>query len=155
MNFIVKVSTPETTDEIVDYLKANGFLYVHWWINQENFPLTAKGAPKEDEVVIYDPGIDPGISFTEEEGLAILRREGLLRPTYEHALRFAREHGTTENFPENVFVSFLHEPWKEPRGDWRIIEGVFSSPERSLGLGYPDVPRGMRIKRILAGVRPR
>ncbi len=149
MSFLVKMGAPETTDEIVAYLNANGFYYVHEWINQENFPLTAKEVQRDDEIVIYDPGA----SFTEEEGLAILKRERLLRPTYEHALRFAREHGTRENFSEDLFVTFLHDPWKEPRGDRRIIEGKFSLEDRSLGLGYPDAPRGIRIKRVLAGVR--
>jgi len=148
MGYIVKMGISETTDEIVGYLSANGFHYVHEWINQENFPLTAKEI-REDEIVIYDPGTN----FTEEEGLAILRREGMLRPTYEHALRFTREYGTRENFSEDIFVTFLHKPWKEPRGDQRIIEATFSFNNRTLGLGYPDVPHGMRMKRVLAGVR--
>lgn len=147
----VKMGESETTDQIVAYLKNNGFYYVHEWIDQDNFPLTTKEIPEDAEIIIYDPGG----GFTEEEGLAILKREGLLRPTHEHALRFAFEYGAKVEFQENVFVTFLHEPWVEPRGDRRVIEGTFSLNNRTLSLGYPDVPRGMRIKRILAGVRPR
>ncbi len=119
------------------------------WINQKNFPLKAKEIPEDDEVVIYDPGT----SFTEEEGLAILKREGLLRPTYEHGLRFAREHGTTTTSAKKPFVIFLHEPWRDPSGDRRIVCVDRNPDDRELYLVYPDC--GFDDRCVLAGVRPR
>jgi hypothetical protein len=146
--FRVKTGAAETTDEIVAYLEANGFNYVSEWINQKNFPLTAKEAPEEDEVVIYDPGR----GFTEEEGLAILKREGLTRPTYEHALRFARECGTATTSTKKPFVIFLHKPWRD-RHDRRVVY-VFRSPAyRGLDGYCPD--GGFDEDCVLAGVRPR
>jgi hypothetical protein len=148
-SFRVKMGAAETTDEIAAYLNANGFNYVNEWINQKNFPLKAKEIPEDDEVVIYDPGT----SFTEEEGLAILKREGLLRPTYEHGLRFAREHGTTTTSAKKPFVIFLHEPWRDPRGHRRVVCVRRSPDYRELGLYCP----GSKFCDycVLAGVRPR
>ena len=148
-SFRVKMGAAETTDEIAAYLNANGFNYVNEWINQKNFPLKAKEIPEDDEVVIYDPGT----SFTEEEGLAILKREGLLRPTYEHGLRFAREHGTTTTSAKKPFVIFLHEPWQDPDGDRRIVCVNRYPDDRKLSLGYPGSRFGGNC--VLAGVRPR
>jgi hypothetical protein len=148
-SFRVKMGAAETTDEIVAYLNANGFNYVNEWINQKNFPLKAKETPEDDEIVIYDPGT----SFTEEEGLAILKREGLLRPTYEHGLRFAREHGTATTSAKKPFVIFLHEPWQDPDGDRRIVYVNRYPDNRGLDLYYPV--NGFYGDCVLAGVRPR
>jgi len=145
----VKIGAAETTDQIVAYLNANGFNYVNEWINQKNFPLVAKEIPEDDEIVIYDPGT----SFTEEEGLAILKREGLLRPTYEHGLRFAREHGTATTSAKKPFVIFLHEPWQDPYGNRRIVYVNRNPDNRELLLHYPD--SGFGDFCVLAGVRPR
>ena len=148
-SFRVKMGAAETTDEIAAYLNANGFNYVNEWINQKNFPLKAKEIPEDDEVVIYDPGT----SFTEEEGLAILKREGLLRPTYEHGLRFAREHGTTTTSAKKPFVIFLHEPWQDPSGNRRVVYVDRNPDNRELRLHYPGLK--FHDHCVLAGVRPR
>ena len=139
----------ETTDEIVAHLKENGFNYVDPLITQVNFPLTPRSAVEEDEIVIHDPGG----SFSVTEGLAILKQEGLLRPTYEHGLRFTREHGTATTSKKKPFVIFLHEPWLDPcRG--RCVVYLDRHPGgRELNLHYPG--SGSDGGCVLAGVRPR
>ena len=163
LSFFVKIGVAETTNEVCDYLYANNFKFINEYINQRNFPLTAKKCPKEDEIVIYDPGTN----FTQKEGLAILQREGLLRPTYEHALRFAREHGTATTSKEKPFIVFLHQSWpfKESREIanyyrricYRRVICIDRHPDHhTLRLDHPN---GEYLKReggyVLAGVRPR
>ena len=147
--FRVKIGGPETTDEIVAHLKANGLNNVNPLITQANLPLLARPVVEEDEIVIHDPGT----SFSENEGLTILKQEGLLRPTYEHGLRFAREHETATTSKKKPFVIFLHEHWLDPRRRCRVLYLDRSSDNRELDLYYPD--GGFDVICVLAGVRPR
>jgi hypothetical protein len=150
ISFRVKMGGPETTDEIVAHLKANGFACVDERINQKNFPLIPKEVQDEDEIVIYDPEA----GFTEKEGLAILNREGLIRPTYEHALRFAWKHGTATISAEKPLVIFLHKPWQgaDRFGLGRILYVKLNPSDRKLRVNSP----GLRFNDycVLAGVNP-
>ena len=144
----VKMSGTETTAEIVATLRANGFNYVNDCVTQENFPLAAKDGD-DVEIEIIDPGCD----FSEKEGLGFLTGAGLMRPTYEHALRFAEQHGRTTTSEKKPFVVFLHEAWQDPDGYRRGLFVDRGPSRRELILSYPDdrVDSGC----VLAGVRPR
>ncbi|MBI4059434.1 hypothetical protein HY406_00005 [Candidatus Giovannonibacteria bacterium] len=141
---------PETTGEIVAYLRENGFNYVKDYITQENFPLQSRETPEEDKIVIHDPGR----SFSEEKGLAILKEAGLLRPTYEHAIRFARQHGKATTSVKKPFVIFLHEPWQDPNGNPRVLYQDRTPSDRKLSLLDPGHGFSGYFC-VLAGVRPR
>jgi len=143
--FRVLMSGANNTDEITAAL---GFPFDDW-ITQKNFPLTASETPTEDEIEI----VDPGKSFSEEEGLAILKEKGLLRPTYEHGIRFAEQHGKATTSEKKPFVIFLHEAWRDPSRRRRIVFLGRVAMYRGLYLGYP-VDRFFGLC-VLAGVRPR
>ena len=143
--FRVLMGGANNTDELTAAL---GFPF-NDWITQKNFPLTASETPTEDEIEI----VDPGKSFSEEEGLAILKEKGLLRPTYEHGIRFAEQHGKATTSEKKPFVIFLHEAWQDPYRDRRIVCLDRSARGRELGLVYPG--GGFRDRCVLAGVRPR
>jgi hypothetical protein len=148
--FRIKMGGPETTDKVVTYLKANGFNYVSTEITQKNFPLTKDPVVDGDEIVIYDP--DTG--FSEDSGLAILKREGLRRPTYQHALRFAREYGTATTSKKKPYIIFLHKPWWDGPGYNRLVLCIRRHPsDRKLHLDCPDYGFGDHC--VLAGIRPR
>ena len=143
----VKLGGPEMTDQIVVALRENG-LWVNEYVTQENFPLTPH-AEEEAEIEI----IDPGCSFSEEEGLEFLKEAGLVRPTYEHALRFAEQQGMATISTNKPFVIFLHEAWLGPDDNRRVL-CIYRDPEnRELSLCYPD--RRFSDSCVLAGVRPR
>jgi len=141
--FCVRLAGPETTDEIVGSL---GFP-VNSYITQQNFPILPRLAIEEIEIV------DPGRSFSEKEGLAMIAEVKLERPTYEHGIRFSQQHGrvmTSSN--KKPFVLFLHEAWEDPEGVRRVL-CLFRSPDRRwLHLDYPD--DGFFDSCVLAGVRP-
>jgi hypothetical protein len=118
-------------------------------ITQANFPLKPSETPYEDEIEIVDPGRD----FTEEEGLQILKDKGLERPTYEHAIRFAEQHGKATTSEKKPFVIFLHPAWLGPDRRRRIVCLSRSAGCRGLRLGYPDLR--FVDDCVLAGVRPR
>ena len=143
--FIVKMGGSNNTDEITAAL---GFPF-NEWITQANFPLTASETPTEDEIEIVDPGKD----FSEEEGLAFLKKKGLLRPTYEHGIRFAEQHGKTTTSKKKPYVIFLHEVWWGPNRSRRIVYLGRNAKCRKL---YLDC-LGLRLSDfcVLAGVRPR
>jgi len=139
----------ETTDDIVRYLREdNRFNYVNDYITQANFPLVGNEL-SADDIVIHDPGC----SFSEDEGLAILKQQGLLRPTYEHALWFARQHGTATTSKKKPFVIFLHKPWQDPDRSRRVLCVNRDPDNRELGLGCAGSRFDGRC--VLAGVRPR
>ena len=138
----------ETDDIVRSLCEINGFIYVNDYITQENFPLVGNRA-SEDEIVIHDPGC----SFTEDEGLAILKQKGLQRPTYEHALRFVDQHGTATTSEKKPYVVFLHKPWLDPNRDRRILYFNRSPGHRKLYLDYVDFR--FYDSCVLAGFRPR
>ena len=143
--FTVKMGGANNTDEITAAL---GFPF-NDWITQKNFPLTASKTPTEDEIEI----VDPGHSFSEEEGLAILKEKGLLRPTYEHGIRFAEQHGKATTSEKKPFVIFLHEAWRGPDRGRRIVYLCRRAEYRRLDLDCPD--DRFNDDCVLAGVRPR
>ncbi len=134
----------ETTDQIISGL---GFPASDD-ITQANFPL-APHLAEEAEIEI----IDPGCSFSEDEGLEFLKAAGLERPTHEHALRFAEQCGTATTSDKKPFVIFLHEAWLGPFGSRRVMYLYRSSADRKLYLDYPDDRFDGLC--VLAGVRPR
>ena len=140
----IKLGGPETTDEIISGL---GFP-ANSNITQENFPLKPH-AIEDVEIEI----IDPGCSFSEDEGLKFLADAKLGRPTYGHALRFAKQHGKATTSEKKPFVVFLHEAWQDPNRSRRVLCLVCRARYRELFLGYPDV--GFDDDCVLAGVRPR
>ena len=143
--FTVKMGGLENTDQIT---RALGFPF-NDWITQENFPLKPSATPWEDDIEI----VDPGKSFTEEEGFRILKDKGLVRPTYEHGIRFGQQHGKATTSEKKPFVIFLHELWQNPDGNRRIVYLRRFAQGRGLSLDNPD--DGFRDRCILAGVRPR
>jgi hypothetical protein len=143
--FIAKMGGANNTDEITAAL---GFAF-NEWITQANFPLKPSETPWEDEIEI----VDPGKSFSEEEGLAILKEEGLLRPTYEHGIRFAEQFGKATTSEKKPYVIFLHEAWRDPDRNRRIVYLLRSAGYRELGLSYPG--RRFYGRCVLAGVRLR
>ncbi len=143
--FIVKMGGATNTDEIT---KALGFPFDNL-ITQENFPLKPSENPTEDEIEIVDPGRD----FSEEEGPQILKEKGLLRPTYEHAIRFAEQHGKATTSEKKPFMIFLHEAWQNPDRDRSIVCLDRDAECRRLTLHYSG--RRFRDYYVLAGVRPR
>ena len=143
--FRVKMGGPETTDQITAAL---GFPFQEW-ITQENLPLTPAKTPWEDEIEIIDPGRD----FTEKEGFVILAEAKLVRPTHEHALRFAEQYGKATTSEKKPYIIFLHEPWQAPRRDRYVLDLDRSPDYRGLYLGWAD--RRFDARCVLAGVRPR
>ena len=143
--FTVKMGGSETTDQITAAL---GFSF-NKWITQANFPLKPSENPTEDEIEI----VDPGCSFSEEEGLKILKDKNLVRPTYEHAIRFSQQHGKTTTSEKKPYIIFLHEAWRDPVGGRRVVDLGRDPEDRTLRLGFPD--GGFRDDWVLAGVRPR
>ena len=143
--FIVKMGGSEDTDQITAAL---GFPF-NEWITQINFPLKPSDVLWKDEIEI----VDPGTSFIEEEGLKILKDKGLGRPTYEHAIRFAEQHLKTTTSEKKPYVIFLHEAWRDPDRDRRVVCLRRRADSRRLGLDYPD--NRFHDYCVLAGVRPR
>ncbi|TSC79065.1 MAG: hypothetical protein G01um101429_572 [Parcubacteria group bacterium Gr01-1014_29] len=149
--FLVKMGVAETTDEVVAYLKANGFNYVHRYITQENFPLKSSKTPWEDEIKI----IDPDRMFYLDECPGILSAAGLLVPTYEHSIRFAQQHGKTTTSIRKPFIIFPHKPWQDPN-HCRCVVSLNRSPNnRGLDLSYSTGQRFNDSCVMLAGVQPR
>lgn len=146
--FPVKIGASETTDTIVTYLRAHGF-QVHHWINQTEFPLVSKENPEDDEIQICDLNTD----LSAEDGLALLRREGLSRPTYEHALRFALQYGTATTSTEKPFIVFLHEPWEDPNHDRQVM--YIDRERKSRWLTLESIEAGFDSRCVLAGIRSR
>jgi hypothetical protein len=146
--FPVKMGGPENTDAIVAALRESG-IWVNDHITQANFPLTARKTPVEDEIQI----IDPGKSFSEEEGLVILKEAKLIRPTYEHGIRFAQQHGKVTTSKEKPFVIFLHPSWRGPLDGRRVLYVYRNPGNRRLILNYPD--NRFNDNCVLAGVRSR
>ena len=135
----------ETTDDIVKYLKGKGFVFIDNHITQKNFPLGLQDGNIQVEIV------DPDCPFTEAKGIEILKSVGLERPTYENALRFARQYGDIIT-GKKPFIVFLHEPWVDSFGN-RCVLHVDSRPgHRELDLSYPG--GGFTDDCVLAGVRP-
>ena len=138
-----------TTDEIVRWLKnEDRFSYVNSRITTENFPFPARKEQEEENIVVYDPEC----SFDVNEGLLNMKKRGLLRPSYEHMLRFLRQHGMGAALPsDKPFVLFLHEPLEDSQGGKVLYAGLFSSCRKAY-LGHPD--RGFSKMCLLAGVMP-
>ncbi len=143
--FIVKMGGTNNTDEITAAL---GFPF-NDWITQKNFPLKPSENPTEDVIEIVDPGKD----FSEEEGLAFLKEKGLLRPTYEHAIRFDEQFGKATTSETKPYVIFLHEAWRGPIRRRRFVYLDRSPEYRVLYLLFPVSRFSGHC--VLAGVRPR
>ncbi len=143
--FKLKMGGTENTDQITAAL---GFPF-NEWITQANLPLTPSAIPWEDEIEI----IDPGCSFSEEEGLKLLADAKLDRPTYEHGIRFGQQHGNATTSEKKPFVIFLHEAWLVPGRRRRIVYLSRNSGDRRLGLDCPGGRFGDDC--VLAGVRRR
>lgn len=143
--FRVRIGGSETTDEII-----SGFGFpADDLITQANFPLQPRAAVEEDEIEI----IDPGCSFSEDQGLKFLADAELGRPTYELALRFAEQHGKATTSGRKPFVIFLHEAWQDPRRCRRVLCLNRYARYRGLYLCCPG--HGFGDGCVLAGVRPR
>ena len=143
--FKVKIGTPEDTDQIMSSL---GFPF-NKMINQKNFPLVISDGPREEEIEIFNPCV----TFDKEEGLKILKDNGLLPPSYEHGLRFARQYGKATISEKKPFIVFLHEPWKDPLRNNRVLCINRYPGDRELILDYSDFK--FHEGSVLAGVRPR
>ena len=144
--FLVKMGGVENTDQITAAL---GFPF-NDRITQANFPLTPSDTPWEDKIEI----IDPGCSFSEEEGLRFLRDARLDRPTYEHGIRFAEQQGEKTTSEKKSRIIFLHDPWPGcPRRVRRFMFLRRLPVARRLGLQCADDWRDGGC--VLAGVRPR
>lgn len=152
--FKVKMGGHENTDEVVGYLKANGF-YVNDRITQDHFPLfPGSGIPVEDEIEI----VNPGKSFTEKDASLILKEKGLLYPTHEHALRLVCVHEklmastSAKKMPAIIFFLRKHR-WDFLRSRNILLYRNRFFAEREFDLSRP----GNRFSGncAIAGVRPR
>ncbi len=141
----VTLGKPGTTDDIVKYLKKNGFNFVGEEITQKNLPLE----PHEIENIQIEI-IDPGCRFSEEEGIELLEAAGLERPTEEHALRFAEQCGST-TIGGKPFIVFLHEPWIDQYWNPRVL--FIHREPNYLGLNLDYASFGFNEKCMLAGIR--
>lgn len=138
---------PETTDELLAKLN---FRFDRS-INQINFPIT----PSEqwlDEIVI----IDPSGRYTEQECVQILKGEGLMRPTYEHGIKFALQYGKSiPNFKEKPFILFPHECWFNTADSYRYILSLKrGTKQRLLRLAHCYSGNKFSELCLFAGVRP-
>ncbi len=104
--FRVRMGGPENTDEIVRML---GFT-ANTYIRQAYFPLKPAKVSWEDEIEIL-----PDAPATELEALQVLKNNHLKRPTYEHALRFAQQHGKSVVLRKKRYVVFPHGLWSSDR----------------------------------------
>lgn len=147
--FKVKMGGNENTDQIVAVLREGG-IWVNGYVTQANFPLTPSENLWEDEIKI----IDPECSFNEGEGLKFIADAKLRRPTYEHGIRFAQQHGKATTSTKKPFVIFLHEPWQDPDRRRRMMS-LYRNPEsRKLSLDFSG--QGFYDAYcVLAGVLPR
>jgi hypothetical protein len=145
--FRVKMGGPKNTDQITQEWREAGF-YVNDYLTQANFPLTARETTEDTEIEI----IDPGCSFSEEEGLKFLEAAGLERLTYEHALRFAEQCGRTTT-GKKPYIVFLHEPWLAPDRYRRFVCVRRRPGDRRLYVYCPVIRFSDDC--VLAGVRRR
>jgi hypothetical protein len=143
--YSVKLGGESMADQIAQAWRDAG-LYANELITAANFPLTTR--PEENEIEI----LDPGCSFSEEEGFVYLKAAGLERPTYEHWLRFGEQCGRTTT-GDKPYIVFLHEPWQDPLGSRRVGCVDRYPVNRRLHLYYPN--DGFNGLCVLAGVRPR
>lgn len=121
---LVGRSTSCTTEELV---KAGTYDWVNDYITSRNFPIRSH-EPDEADVVLLDFDHDP----TSEEALVVAEKQGLVRPTYEDALRFGIQHPEEQRKSPIVF---LHEPWLGPH-DYRFVVGLRGgASDRRLSLG--------------------
>lgn len=143
--FRVRMGGLGMTDQIV----ANLGFPANDHITQENFPIPSCTVVEEVEIEI----VDSERGFSETEGLAILEGRKLARPTYEHALRFAEQHGKTTTSEKKPFVIFLHKAWRGPDHRRRVMCLDRDPRGRKLNLECPEY--GFYSHYMLAGVRPR
>jgi len=144
----VKLGSEIVIDRIAQACRASG-LYVDECLTRANFPLEHLKSHAEENVVVEI--IDPGCSFSKEEGLMYLQAAGLARPTDEHALRFAEQYGRT-TAGKKPLVIFLHEPWRDPENRYRYVVCIRRPPRsRLLGLYCTEVK--FHDECVLAGVR--
>ena len=146
--FQVKLGGTATTDEIGRAWRDAGF-YTNGCITQTNFPLNPHVI--EDATIGI---IDPGCPFSAGEGLRFLEVGGLMRPTYEHALRFVEQHGGTMNGnKDKPYIIFLHEPVLVPHGIRHVLYVSRNPDYRRISLCY----YGDKFVDlcVLAGVCPR
>jgi len=124
-----------------------GFPFNHH-ITQKNFPLTLSEAQYENEIEI----IHPGRSFSEEEGLKILKDRGLLRPSHEHGIMFAQQYGFSTPSEKYFYVIFLHESWLDPGYDRRVM--CFDRFPGNCRLDLDLSERRFLEDCVIAGIRP-
>ena len=153
----VRLGGPETTDNIVRKMRANGLLVdciipEARLITQVNFPITPSESWREDDIEIFDPIPNLHYCLSEEEGLRFIAGKELERPTYEHALRFAEQYGkTTARAGEKEYVFFLHEPLRCLNGEHRVLSTTHFRKLHGLFLGRS----GLFDRCLLAGIRSR
>jgi hypothetical protein len=151
--FTLKMGGPENTDQIIAAL---GFDF-NELITQANFPLKPSDTTWEDDIEI----IDPGCRFTEEEGLKFLADARLVRPTYEHGIRFGQQHGRAMTLREKPYIVFLHEAaWLAPSRFRRIVSLRCRTEVHTIYLSYTKLSLsypadGFSEGCVLAGVRRR
>ena len=130
----MKRGSLRTIGEIVLAFQKKG-LYVDDNITQTNFPLNSRVAIDDFEIKI----IDPDCFYSEDEGIKFLKIAGLLRPTEEHALRFARQYGRTmKSNKDKPNIVFLHKPWLDQNGERRTLVIDRGPYDQGLNLGYLD-----------------
>jgi hypothetical protein len=147
--FKVLMGGPEDTDEIVRQIKAAG-VPVNDDITQTNFPIAQAATPWEDEIEL----VDPNREFDFSECPKILTDAGLLKPTHEHALRFAHKNAATiPTSSLKPFIIFPHKPWLAPSSRDRIVDVRRRPAYRHVDLNYTT--SRFNDHYVVAGVRPR
>jgi hypothetical protein len=112
--FKVKMGGTENAAQIVTGL---GYPF-HKLIPKDLKDLTSESSESWESIIEI---IDPGFPFSEEEGLQILKDRKLVRPTYEHPVRFRQQYKEVSFLGKKSYVIFLHEPWFDSDGDRRIV----------------------------------
>ncbi len=137
------MGTRTTTDQIVASL---GFTY-NRLITQENFPLRAR--QQETDVLEL---VRPSRGIAHDEALRMLQERSLLRPTHEHAIRFAEQYGRANTI--SGVVVFLHNHWFDPKRKPRLLALSYRYHpwRRNLCLRYANDQLADYC--LLAGVRP-
>lgn len=124
---LVGRSTSCTTEELV---RAGHYDWVNDYITSRNFPIRSHESD-EAEIVLFEFDHDP----TSEEVLAVAEKHGLVRPTYEDALRFGKQHPEEQRKGPIVF---LHEPWLSPHDHRLVVVLDGNASFRSLDLDLFD-----------------
>jgi len=137
VNNVLRIMTggTRTTEEVV---AAGNYGWMNAMVNGDNFPM--RPMPEGPREIVF---LEFDHNSGSEEVLAEAQRQGLERPVYEDALFFGEQHPEEQRKDPIVF---LHEPWRDPLGNLRVLVLDCDGRFRSLNPLYFDVSWARRCR---------